>query len=117
MQRFLHEIRSEFPAFETCTVGEHLLDSYFVRTYQDNERIKRRSGLFLICGLDRNVESRIARKGGKIGRIDISAAAKRQLLKELAMVDISSSKLYPDFERRAMELAHKRVDWVPIGGK
>lgn len=53
MQRFLHEVRSEFPAFETCIVGEHLLESYFVQTYKNNERIKRQSGAFLICGLDK----------------------------------------------------------------
>lgn len=52
MIRFLHEVRGEYPAFECAIVGEHLLNSYFVRKNKDNQRMKIQDGYFIICGLD-----------------------------------------------------------------
>lgn len=111
MQRFLHEVRSEFSAFETCTVGEHLLESYFVQTYKNNERIKRQSGAFLICGLDKE---RLSKKEQNMLRIDIAGNAKKEILRELRMAKISDATVYPDFERRAMQFRHLKVNWVNL---
>lgn len=40
MHKLMHEIRSEFSAFETEIVGEDLLKCWFVRPFKDNERMK-----------------------------------------------------------------------------
>lgn len=112
MRRFLHEIRSENPAFETCIIGDDLLKAYFVKTYKDNERVKIQSGAFIIFGLGNTNISEIENSAIKI---DISGSAKQEILKDLEMVEISNATVYPDFERRAMQLARRKVSWVDIG--
>ena len=103
--RFLHEIRGEYPAFECEIIGKDLLKNYFVRAYKDNERIKIQNGLFMIFGLndkEADYDERICY------RINIRANAKQQILKELKLMGISTSTIYPGLERRAMELARKK---------
>lgn len=112
MRRFLHEIRSEFPAFETCIIGEDLLNTYCVKAYKDNIRMKKQSGLFLICGLD---DEKRRRWNDRAERITIDGNSKSKILSELRKFDISNSTVYPDFERRAMQIAHKQVAWTKIG--
>lgn len=112
MRRFLHEIRSEFPAFETCIVGEDLLNTYCVKAYKDNIRMKKQSGLFLICGLD---EEKRKLWNSKSVTITIDKNSKKKILSELRKFDISNSTVYPDFERRAMEINRKQIKWTTIG--
>lgn len=111
MQRFLHEIRSEFPAFETAIVGQDLLKNYFIATYKDNERMKVQDGAFVICGLYNDV-SDLEKIAVEI-RIDYSA--KKDILRDLRMLGIANNTVYPDFERTSMAIASDRkVDWVEI---
>lgn len=112
MRRFLHEIRSEFPAFETCIIGEDLLKTYCVKAYKDNIRMKKQGGLFLICGLD---DSKRRSWNDKAVSITIDGNSKSKILSELRKFDISNSTVYPDFERRAMQIARKQVTWTEIG--
>ena len=111
MKRFLHEIRSEFPAFETAIVGEDLLKNYFVATYKDNQRMKVQDGAFVICGLQKDVTDldRI------VVNIEIDYSAKKDILKDLKMLGIANNTVYPDFERTSMAIASDRkVKWVNI---
>ena len=96
MIRFLHEIKSEFPAFEPAIIGEHLLKSYFVACYKDNERLKVQSGAFIIFGLDK---TECTNRENEAIKIDIAAAAKPEILADLRLMGIDSSTVYPDFER------------------
>lgn len=111
MRRFMHEIRKELPAFATCIVGEDLLKSYFVSANKDNERMKIQSGVFVICGLDKNQLKEIDREAIKI---EIAASAKKELLQDLRLVGIDSSTVYPNLERRAFMLRNKRAEWVDV---
>lgn len=111
MHRFLHEIRSEFPAFETEIVGEHLLHGYFVRAHKDNDRMKAQDGLFYIGGLGdmrREVDKHICK------RITIAASAKKQILRELRYMNISDDTMYPGFERRLVKQRNKRIEYTDV---
>ena len=111
MRRFLHEIRRECPAFECEIIGKDLLNNYYVNTYKDTDRIKAQDGLFMIFGLgQKNADD----DKSIIKRIDIRAGKKKQILKELKLAGISSSRIYPDLERRAMEISRKKADWIDI---
>lgn len=112
MRRFLHEIRSEFPAFETCIIGEDLLKTYCVKANKDNIRMKKQSGLFFICGLGEQERKSWNKKSFAI---TIDKDSKKRILEELRRLDISNSTIYPDFERRAMEISHLQVNWTIIG--
>ena len=111
MKRFLHEIRSEFPAFETAIIGEDLLKSCFVRAYKDNERMKKQNGAFLICGLDKDYIDEFDRRGTKI---DIDVGAKREILKDLSLVGIADSLVYPGLEREIHRFKHQKASWINI---
>lgn len=111
MKRFLHEIRSEFPAFETAIVGEDLLTCYFVAAFKDNQRMKVQDGAFVIFGLTKDTSSleRIATE------IEIDFSAKQEILKDLKMLGIANNTVYPDFERTSMAIANDRkAEWVNI---
>lgn len=111
MTRLLHEIRSEFPAFEPAIVGEDLLKNYFVATYKDNERMKVQDGAFIICG----IQNRVDELEDRAIYIEISGDKKVEILKDLKMLGISNNTIYPDLERTAMAIASDRkVDWVNI---
>lgn len=111
MKRFLYEIRSEFPAFETALIGEHLLKNYFVSAHKDNQRMKVQDGAFIICGLNDNVDD----LEKIVSYIRIDYKAKIDILKDLKMLGIANNTVYPDFERTSMAIAKDRkVDWVDI---
>ena len=111
MKRFLHEIRSEFPAFETAIIGKDLLKNYFVATYKDNQRMKVQDGAFVICGLKKDVTDLDKRAVN----IEIDYLAKKDILKDLKMLGIANNTVYPDFERTSMAIASDRTaNWVNI---
>ena len=112
MWRFLHEIRRECPAFECEIVGEHLLNVYFVQPYKNNERIAIQSGLFALFGLADNDKAKHMLDEYVAATIDIKANGKREILEQLRKMNIMSSTIYPDFERRAMDLVHKKAKWT-----
>jgi hypothetical protein len=57
IQRLLHEIKFEKPAFRSEINPEHLLSNFVVYALKSNERISKQSGAFIICGLDTRRES------------------------------------------------------------
>ena len=111
MKRFLHEICSEFPAFKTAIIGEDLLKSYFIRAYKDNVRMKTQDGAFLICGLEKDNVIKYSKLGTKI---DIDAGAKKEILKDLSLVGIADSTVYPGLEREIQRFKSRKVDWIDI---
>ena len=111
MKRFLHEICSEFPAFKTAIIGEDLLKSYFIRAYKDNVRMKTQDGAFLICGLEKDNVLKYSKLGTKI---DIDAGAKKEILKDLSLVGIADSTIYPGLEREIQRFKKKKAGWIDI---
>ena len=110
MRRFLHEIRSEYPAFETAIIGKDLLNYYFICPNKDNERMKSQSGAFAIFGL--NEEELTQKITDSATVIEISAQSKEELLRDLDLMKINSSTVYPGIERQAMLNRGKMVSWV-----
>ena len=112
MNRFLHEIRSELPAFRTEIVGRDLLRYYFFCPKKDNERMKVQEGAFAIFGLD---ESRLVRElNEELIVFEIAAEAKREILADLNLMRINTSTVYPGVERRAMLNRNKIAKWEDI---
>lgn len=113
MKRFLHEIRGEYPAFETAIVGEDLLKYYFLIPHKDNERMKVQSGAFALFGL--NEDTLAEELNGKLESvIEIEASAKKEILRDLSLICIDSATVYPGLERRAMLQRGKKTKWVDI---
>lgn len=100
MTHLLHEIRSEFPAFETAIVGGDLLKSYLVITYRDTPRIKFQKGAFTVFGLGDEAKKTIQKES--ITEILIDKDAKKQILEDIALMGVDSSTVYPDLERKTI---------------
>lgn len=109
MQRFLHEIRGEYPAFKTAIIGKDLLSYYFIRPHKDNERMKSQDGAFAIFGL--NEDKSISGINEKAITIEIDAFSKKRILEELEILRINGSIIYPGVERRAMLTRNKIPEW------
>ena len=109
MKRFLHEVRGEHPAFETAVVGEDMLKYYFIRPHKDNERMKSQDGVFAMFGLDE--ENLVGQINQKVKIIEIQASSKKEILKDLEILRINGSIIYPGVERSAMLNRHKVPRW------
>lgn len=112
MRKLMHEIRSEFPAFGTEIIGEDLLKCWFVRPNKDNERMKVQDGAFVIYGLDQEANQRYLESISE--EIVINASAKKEILKDLRLMHISVSTIYPGLEARAKDILKKRLNWTDI---
>lgn len=111
--KFLHEIRGEYPAFETAIVGSDILDCFFVQANKGNVRMKMQDGYFIIFGLDYDRGKRyLERKIEK--EITIRANEKQNILKTLELMGIRSDTVYPDLERTALYLRSKKLGWKDL---
>lgn len=109
LTHLLHEIRGEFPAFETCIETNHLLNNYFVAARKDNERMQRQDGAMIIFGLgDVNLNHFIQK------RITVYSSCKDEILHDLKICNINSSTIYPGIERGLLLLRDKRLTSIPI---
>lgn len=108
MKRFLHEIRGEYPAFETCIIGQDLLDTFIIKVGKDNERIKVQNGLFAIFGLDLEAGERYL-KSLVVKDIIIPNGDKKELLGNLERLGINDSTIYPNLERTALWLRGQKL--------
>ncbi len=107
IHRLYHEIRSEYPTFEYEILAEDLLKMHFVAANKDNERMKAQDGMFALFGLDaeaskKELEEKIVLK------INIPSQKKNDILKELDMLRINDSTVYPGVERTLLD-AHKII--------
>lgn len=110
IHRLLHEIRGEYPGFACEMIGEDLLNGFFVAPFKDNERMKLQNGLFYIFGLNREeLDHRL-----DVIRIVVNKNAKKEILHDLKLMNISNSHLYSGFERAAMNIRNKRAEWSEI---
>lgn len=108
MVKFLHEIRGEYPAFETAMVGQDILDCFFVLVNKNNIRMKVQSGYFVIFGLDNDAnENKL--ENLVVDEIIVDKDSKKEILKDLKLMKIHSDTVYPDLERTAIYLRNKNL--------
>lgn len=110
MVKLLHEIRGEYPAFETAIVGQDLLDTFFVQINKNNQRMKVQSGYFAIFGLDEEAGRRKLEKYMQ-KEIIIDGSSKKRILDQLKLMRVHSDTVYPDLERTALYLRGQKLAW------
>ena len=108
IERFYYEIRSEHPAFSAKIRCEDLLNPLFVRPNDNNQRIQRQYGAFIMAGLTKNADDAVEQMEKlKPYKIVIHYGKKKQILKGLELRSINRATLLPDLENTARYLVEK----------
>lgn len=101
----LHEIKEEKPYFQNIINPVHLEEVYAVKVKLDNLRILKQSGAFLLFGVRSSKRFQadvpfewIMNKVGSKLNLSIPAANKKKILKELDLIGINESTLFPELE-------------------
>lgn len=112
-QRLLQFIRSEKPYFLPEIEPDDLKSILVVKPKQSNRRILAQQGAFLLFGLPIEL---IANNnfGIDIVRTPIPAAAKARFLRQLDLININESSLFPEIERAALYIMAKLT---PVPGR
>lgn len=101
IQRFVHEIQTEKPAFENKINASDVESCFVVLPRKDNARIVKQDGAFIICGANNhpnsiiNEELRLKSEGKNIL---VFITNKRKILKELDLLSINKSTLFPEID-------------------
>ncbi len=110
----LHNIKDEKPYFKDEIESSHLNSIVCVKPLQNNKRIIRQQGSFLLFGNDskNKTKSLILEKteGIKVERIVIDKKSKVSILKELEMTGINKATIYPEMPKVAEYLTKKYSD-------
>lgn len=104
IKRLVHFIREEKPFFEAAIIPDDLRKIICVKGKQSNDRITSQSGAFLLYGLDA-VFDESGTPEIKVSRITV--ANKKSILKELDMLNINESTVFPYIENSAKYVADK----------
>jgi hypothetical protein len=110
IQYLLHNIKDEKPYFKDAIEPKHLYSVVCIKPLQNNKRIIRQQGLFLIFGNDKNNKLKPAKlqdSGIVIEHVVIDKKEKNDLLEQLKSVGLSKEVVYPDMEKVAMSLKEK----------
>lgn len=104
VKRLIHFIREEKPYFEAEIIPEDLSKIICVKGKQSNDRISSQSGAFLLFGLDAVLDEN--------GTPDISVSRitvinKISILRELDLLNINESTVFPYIENSAKYVAEK----------
>ncbi|TKK37822.1 FRG domain-containing protein (plasmid) [Pantoea agglomerans] len=103
-KRLLHFIRAEKPYFEDAMKIEHLRSILFFRGRVANSRISSQSGAFLLFGHDAVLPDT---GYSNLNVKSISVCNKKEILKQLELLNIKASTIYPGIEETAKEIAKK----------
>jgi hypothetical protein len=104
IKRLTHFIREEKPFFEPRIVPEDLRTIVCVKGKKSNDRISSQSGAFLLFGLDAVLDE----KGTPEIQVSrISVASKASILRELDLLNINESTVFPYIENSARYVAQK----------
>lgn len=106
IQYLLHEIRSEKPHFSPVIDSKHLEMVFCVRPKLDNPRIIRQEGAFFIFGIDDD-KSKCAKFEFQYKSFIINKSEKAKILKQLDILGINESTLFPEIEHVAKHLKDK----------
>lgn len=111
IKRLLHFIREEKPFFEPIIIPDDLRKIVCVKGKQSNDRISSQSGAFLLFGMDAVLD-----EGGtpemEVSRITITN--KMAILRELDLLNINESTVFPYIENSARYVADKYKFNKPI---
>ena len=104
VKRLIHFIKEEKPYFEPKIVPDDLRKIVCVKGKKSNDRISSQSGAFLLYGLDAVMDEE--------GTSDISVTRitvdnKEKILKELDLLNINESTVFPYIENSAKYVAEK----------
>ena len=104
VKRLLHFIRGEKPFFEAAIIPDDLRKIVCVKGKQSNDRISSQSGAFLLFGLDAVFDEE-GTPEIKVSRITVSN--KESILRELDLLNINESTVFPYIENSAKYVADK----------
>lgn len=104
IKRLLNLIREEKPFFEPGIIPNDLRKIVCVKGKRSNDRITSQSGAFLLYGLDA-VFDESGTPDIKVSRISITN--KKSILKELDLLNINESTVFPYIENSARYVADK----------
>lgn len=104
VKRLAHFIKEEKPFFEQRIEPEHLRTIICVKGKKNNARISSQSGAFLLFGLDAVLDERGT---PDINVTRISITNKASILKELDLLNINESTVFPYIENSARYVAQK----------
>lgn len=102
IERLLHEVRTEKPAFKNEVVKEDLLHSVIVMPLKNNNRILKQDGAFILCGLSKDYrhldvnELRYKASNGK--RQIFIVENKQKILDALNAFSINKAALFPEID-------------------
>tara|TARA_B110000908_G_C10195370_1_gene422631 strand:- start:52 stop:1344 length:1293 start_codon:yes stop_codon:yes gene_type:complete len=104
IRRLVHLIREEKPFFEPIIIPNDLRKIICVKGKQSNDRISSQSGAFLLFGMDAVFD-----EGGteEITVTRITVSNKNSILKELDLLNINESTVFPYIENSAKYVAEK----------
>ena len=111
IKRLLHFIREEKPFFEPSIIPDDLRKIFCVKGKKSNDRISSQSGAFLLFGLDAVFDEEGTTEI-KVSRITVSN--KKEILKELDLLNINESTVFPYIENSAKYVADKYKFNKPI---
>lgn len=106
IQYLLHEIRSEKSHFSAVIDPLHLEMVFCVRPKLDNPRIIRQEGAFFVFGIEDD-KSHCAKFDFEYQSFIINKSEKPKILKQLDILGINESTLFPEIEHVAKHLKDK----------
>ncbi len=104
VKRLTHFIREEKPYFEPKIIPDDLRKIICVKGKQSNDRISSQSGAFLLYGLDTVLNEEGT---SEISVTRITVTNKNSILKELDLLNINESTVFPYIENSAKYVADK----------
>ncbi len=104
VKRLIHFIREEKPYFEPKIIPDDLRKIICVKGKQSNDRISSQSGAFLLYGIDAVLDEEGT---SEISVTRITVTNKKSILKELDLLNINESTVFPYIENSARYVADK----------
>ena len=106
IKRLIHFIKEEKPFFENRILPSDMRRVICVKGKRTNSRITSQSGAFLLFGLNAKLDE----SGNSEIKIDrISVTNKKSILKELDLLNINESTVFPYIENSARYIAQKYI--------
>ena len=104
IRRLIHFVKEEKSFFEPRIKREHLRSILCVKGKRSNSRITSQSGAFLLFGLDA-----VLNESGtdEIGVTRITVSGKAEILRQLDLLNINESTVFPYIENSAKYVAQK----------
>ncbi|MBW8383838.1 MAG: FRG domain-containing protein [Youngiibacter sp.] len=100
LERLLHEIKLEKPAFKDEIHKTDILDCFFVLSEKRNNRIIKQDGAFIICGLFDEINNPINKyrykNQNKIQVFIIESKSKKSIMRMLNKFSINKAGLFPE---------------------